>query len=60
MTAGLIKLDKPERTVKSFKNKKSSGEDGTDIGLLKYAPVEIKIRFLNIINTCWKMHKIPD
>jgi hypothetical protein len=31
-----------------------------NIELLKYAPVEIKVRFLHIINMCWTMHKIPD
>jgi hypothetical protein len=31
-----------------------------NIELLKYSPVEIKIRFLHIIYICWKMHKIPD
>jgi hypothetical protein len=29
------------------------------IELLKYASVEIKVRFLHIINICWNMHKIP-
>jgi hypothetical protein len=28
--------------------------------LLKYAPGEIKIRYFNIINICWNMHKITD
>jgi hypothetical protein len=31
-----------------------------NIELMKYAPVEIKVRFLHIINMCWNMHKIPD
>jgi hypothetical protein len=30
------------------------------IELLKYTPVEIKVRFLHIINIFRNMHKIPD
>jgi hypothetical protein len=28
--------------------------------ILKYTPVGIKIKYLNIINICWSKHKIPD
>jgi hypothetical protein len=36
------------------------GNDGMNIEFLKYAPVEIKVRFLHIINICWNMHTVPD
>jgi hypothetical protein len=39
---------------------KSPDNDGMNTELLKYAPVEIKIRHLNIMNICWNMHKFPD
>jgi hypothetical protein len=60
MTADLTELEELKGILKSFKNKKSPGNDGMNTELLKYAPVEIKIRYLNIINICWNMHKIPD
>jgi hypothetical protein len=46
-----IELEELEGILKSFKNKKSPGNDGMNIELLKYTPAEIKVRFL---------HKIPD
>jgi hypothetical protein len=59
LTVDSIELDKLEGIRKLFKNKKSPGNDGMNIELLKYAPVEIKVRFLHVINICWNMHKIP-
>jgi hypothetical protein len=43
LTVYPIELDKLERILKSLKNKKSPGNDGMNIELLKYAPVEIKV-----------------
>jgi hypothetical protein len=60
LTVDRIALDGLEGILKSFKNKKSPGNDGMNIELLKYASVEIKVRFIHIINICWNMHKIPD
>jgi sorting nexin-29 len=59
LTVDPIELDELEEILKSFKNKKSPGNDGMNIELLKYTPVEIKVRFLHIINIYWNMHKIP-
>jgi hypothetical protein len=44
LTVDPIELDELERTLKSFKIKKSPGSDGMNIELLKHAPVEIKVR----------------
>jgi E3 ubiquitin-protein ligase DOA10 len=56
LTVDSIELDELLEILKSFKNKKSSGNDDKNIELLKYVPVEIKVRFLHIINLCWNMH----
>jgi hypothetical protein len=60
LTVDPIELDELEGILKSFKNKTSPGNDGMNIELLKYASVEIKVRFLHIINICWNMLKISD
>jgi hypothetical protein len=45
-----IEVDELEGILKSFKNKKSPGSDGINTEPLKYAPVEIKVKFLHVIN----------
>jgi hypothetical protein len=57
LTVDPIELDKLDGILKSFKNKKSPDNDGMNTELLKYAPVEIKVRFLHIINICSNMLK---
>jgi hypothetical protein len=47
LTDDPIELDELEGILKSLKNKKSPGYDDMNIELLKYAPVEIKVRFLH-------------
>ena len=36
--------------LKSFKNKKTPGSDDMNVELIKYAPLEIKYRFLELLN----------
>jgi hypothetical protein len=60
LTVDPIELYELEGILKLFKNKKSPGNAGMNIELLKYVSVEIKARFLRIINICWNMHKILD
>jgi sorting nexin-29 len=43
-----------------LRNKKSSGNESMNTELLKYMSVEIKKKYLSIINICWTMHKIPN
>jgi hypothetical protein len=50
LTVDPIEVNELEGILKSFKNKKSPGNDGMNIELLKYAPVAIKVRFLHIIS----------
>jgi hypothetical protein len=59
MIADPTELEELEGILESFKSKKSPDNDGMNTELLKYAPVEIKIRYLIIINICWNMHRIP-
>lgn len=56
----LIEIEELENALKTFKNKKTPGIDCINIELLKYAPKEVKERFLDIINVCWRMCIIPD
>jgi hypothetical protein len=46
LTVKPIKLEELEGILKLFQNQKSPGNDGMNTELLKYAPVEIKIRHL--------------
>ena len=54
-----LTFDELEKVIISFKNKKSPGTDNINIELFKYAPQEIKYRFLNILNICWTTLQIP-
>ena len=49
-TVDLITYDELEELLKSFKNKKTPGCDDVNIELIKYAPLEIKYRFLELLN----------
>jgi hypothetical protein len=60
MTVGPNEQEELQGILKSLKNKKSSGSDGMNTEILKYTPIEIKIKYLNIINICCRMHIIPD
>jgi hypothetical protein len=60
ITVDPIELEDLNGILKSFKTKKSPSSDDMYTVPLKCEPVEIKIRYLNIINICWNMHKIPD
>jgi hypothetical protein len=60
MTADPTELEELEGILKSLKNKKFQDNDGMNTEHLKYAPVEIKTRHLNVFNICWNLHKIPD
>ncbi|KAJ4431069.1 hypothetical protein ANN_19662 [Periplaneta americana] len=56
----LIEYEEMEQILQSFSNNKSPGSDDLNIELLKYAPVGIKQRLLNILNICWITYKIPE
>ena len=57
----LITYDELEEILKSFKNKKTpAGSDDMNVELIKYAPLEIKYRFLGLLNICWKTCRIPE
>jgi hypothetical protein len=49
-TVDLITYDELEELLKSFKNKKTPGSDNMNVELIKYAPVGIKYRFLELSN----------
>ena len=52
-TADLLTYDELEEILKSFKNK-TPGNDDMNVELIKYAPLGIKYRFLELLNICWK------
>ena len=31
-----------------------------NVELIKYAPLEIKYRFLELLKVCWKTYRIPE
>jgi hypothetical protein len=43
-----------------MKNRKTPGCDNLNLELLKYASTNVKLRFLNILNSCWITHRIPE
>ena len=49
-TVDLITYDELEKLLKSFKNKKSPGSEDMNVELIKYAPLGIKYRFLELLN----------
>ena len=55
----LITYDELEEILKSFKNKKTPGSYDMNEELIKYAPLEIKYRSLELLNICWKKYRIP-
>lgn len=56
----LIGMDELDNALKTSKNKKASGVDNINIELLKYMPDNVKRRFLEILNICWKTCRIPE
>lgn len=60
MEVDLITYEELKTTLASFKNKKSPGTDNINIELFKYAPDEVMIRFLDILNICWRTYRIPN
>lgn len=60
MDIDLIEFEEMESILNSFHNNKTPGNDGLNMELFKYAPLEIKHRLLHIINLCWTTFQIPD
>jgi hypothetical protein len=46
--------------ITSVKNRKAPGYDGLHLELFHYAPHNVKLRVLDILNICWMTYTIPN
>jgi hypothetical protein len=55
----LVTINELEKVLKKSKGRKAPGPDGISTELIKYGGTLLKLRFLHLLNLCWKLCKIP-
>lgn len=55
-----IEMGELEAALQKTKNRKAPGQDNINPELLKFAHIEVKLRFLQLLNKCWRTKTIPD
>lgn len=59
-TVDAITLIELRQALKETKNRKACGPDGLNSELLKYGGFLFELRFLHLLNECWKTCEIPS
>lgn len=56
----MITLDELQQALRDSKNRKASGLDKINMELLKHGGPLFELRFLHLINECWRANDVPS